>query len=619
MAIPTKKIYGRNGKLIFDPNNPEDVKNYREKQPLMEAFNLVRGLTDPRGGGGLFGMARKATSKVVSKAVAKETVKKAAKSTTKRSSKKVTTTENKVEKPNLTLENLKKALNPSSGLPGSLPKVGNNKSLSASNKSLTSNTPKSRTVQKTLPAGEESKSVIKTAPPRVRTLSDFMKQQSEVITPLLPDVKTLPSGSTKLPKINNVLEQQAKVNATRKTVNNTTRNVEVPKTSNNVPFPSMKDVLNKQLNPSNPFGLKLLFEDAVGRFKIGDSKIAASQVSKEIPTTIPNATKKIKSSDNLFKNRYGKEEFKKIYSDFDKFKLNDDVINNSFLKGLSIAGASGVGAGTVYFSMKNKSDVKLDETKLKDSTKYKGVKIIKVDGKDKGIIKDNKTGKWRYFNEDKDGELLPQKIKPQERKVTGGGYTPIDKTKKDNEVKNQEKSGLAIGGGDGGGGSKSPNTGGGSGSSNNQKTITGSGTTTPRSKTGQAFDKAFAEARKQAGGAGGIFEWNGKKYGTALEGETVPKNRVEVGKTTTPVTIKNDYPTTKTDPTLEMAMEQDSIRQQMATKPLSSLVFKPTSKAVDVRNVMDEQDALRSIRADNKLPLKKKKYGGNLAMLKYMK
>jgi hypothetical protein len=59
--------------------------------------------------------------------------------------------------------------------------------------------------------------------------------------------------------------------------------------------------------------------------------------------------------------------------------------------------------------------------------------------------------------------------------------------------------------------------------------------------------------------------------------------------------------------------------EKIATKPLSSIVFKPTSKAVDVRNVMDEQDALRSIRADNKLPLKKKKYGGNLAMLKYMK
>ena len=74
-------------------------------------------------------------------------------------------------------------------------------------------------------------------------------------------------------------------------------------------------------------------------------------------------------------------------------------------------------------------------------------------------------------------------------------------------------------------------------------------------------------------------------------------------------------------------MQQDSIRQQMATKPLptkplSSLVFKTTAKAAEtqkIRNTMDEQNALRSIIADNRMPLKKKSYGGNLAMLKYMK
>jgi hypothetical protein len=543
MAIPTKKIYGRNGKLMFDPNNPEDVRNYKEKQPLMEAFNLVRGLTDPRGGGGLFGMARKAASKVVSKAVAKETVKKAAKSTTKRSSKKVTTTENKVEKPNLTLENLKKALNPSSGLPGPLPKVGSNKSLSTSNKSLTFNTPKSRTSQKTLPAGEESKAVIKTAVPKVRTLSDFMRQQSEVITPLLPDVKTLPSGSTKLPKINNILEQQAKVNATRKTVNNTTRNVEVPKTSNNVPLPSMKDVLNKQLNPSNPLGLKLPFKDAV------QTAEKAKEIVKEIP--------------------------KEKLDNFSKLVLGT--------AGLGIAGGISYQGYKGYQGLTSKpTDLsKVNENDLRDSKVYKDVKILKTPNGDRGIVKDPTTGKWKYFNE-KEGVKLPK------GNVGLGDGPPIGLN--DN---NQNKG-------------------------NNQGSNK-SGITTPRSKTGQSFDKAFAEARKQAGGAAGIFEWNGKKYGTALKGETVPKDRVEVGKTTAPVTIKNDYPTTKTDPTLEMAMEQDSIRQQMATKPLSSLVFKPTSKAVDVRNVMDEQDALRSIRADNKLPLKKKRYGGNLAMLKYMK
>ena len=343
MGVPTKKIYGRNGKLMFDPSNPEDVRNYKEKQPLMEALKLVQGLTDPRGGGGLFGMAKKAASIVMSKEIAKETVKKV----TRKSNKKATpTVKEVVEKPvEIVKETLSRLLKP-------IPKLNKSKSFT---------TAKAKNALDKIPKDK-------------------------------PSIKTTPTKSDDvIPKIN------------RKT----------------------------SYSPEKP--------NSIGSFKIGESAVGTSQTSKVIPKTIPSnipkATEKIKDSDNLFKNRYGKEEFKKIYSDFDKFKLNDDVINNSFLKGLSIAGASGVGAGTVYFSMKNKSDVKLDETKLKDSTKYKGVKIIKVDGKDKGIIKDNKTGKWRYFNEDKDGVLLPQKLKSQERKVTGGGYTPIDKTKKDNEVK----------------------------------------------------------------------------------------------------------------------------------------------------------------------------------------
>jgi hypothetical protein len=530
MATPNKKMYDRKGKLIFDPNNPEDVRRQEEINKQIEMAKELFSIVDPRGGGGIGAMA-----KGISKAA---------------------------------LANMAKSKFAQNKATQILELFGK-KPMTRGKKAVTKKT--TPTVKEVV---EKPVEIVK------ETLSRLLK----------PIPKLNKSKSFTTAKAKNALDEIPKDKPAVKT--KPTKSDEV------IPKINRKE----SYSPVKP--------NSIGSFKIGESAVGTSQTSKVIPKTIPSnipkATEKIKDSDNLFKNRYGKEEFKKIYSDFDKFKLNDDVINNSFLKGLSIAGASGVGAGTVYFSMKNKSDVKLDETKLKDSTKYKGVKIIKVDGKDKGIIKDNKTGKWRYFNEDKDGELLPQKIKPQERKVTGGGYTPIDETKKDNEVKKQEENGLAIGGGDGGGGSKSPTTG-------------GSRTTTPRSKTGQAFDKAFAEARKQAGGAAGIFEWNGKKYGTALKGETVPKDRVEVGKTTTPVTIKNDYPTTKTDPTLEMAMEQDSIRQQMATKPLSSLVFKPTSKAVDVRNVMDEQDALRSIRADNKLPLKKKRYGGNLAMLKYMK
>jgi hypothetical protein len=296
--------------------------------------------------------------------------------------------------------------------------------------------------------------------------------------------------------------------------------------------------------------------------------------------------------------------------DFNKFKLDGDVINKplaNVIEGAALVGkgamvTGGLGVGSALFSSDNRIsspvDLKrIDKSKLKDSN-IEGVKTIRgSDGKDYGIKWNNTTKSWDYYR--------------------GGGKPVVKQTNP-----KQEKSGLAIGGGD-----SKRNDSSGTGSGGNQRTTTGSGTTKPRSATGQAFDKAFAEARKQAGGAGGIFEFNNKKYGTALEGETVPKNRVEVGKTTAPVTIKNDYPTAKTDPTLEIAMQQDSIRQQMATKPLptkplSSLVFKTTAKAAEtqkMRNTMDEQNALRSIIADNRMPLKKKRYGGNLAMLKYMK
>ena len=274
-----------------------------------------------------------------------------------------------------------------------------------------------------------------------------------------------------------------------------------------------------------------------------------------------------------------------------------------------LAGVLGAGAETIAYGMrlsnkdnkKTKTPQKTGPVDLKRITNTKpsnieGVRTVKgTDGKDYGIVWDNKTQSWDYYRGDKTKKTSEPEVKRED--VGGGGYTPI----KDNK---------------------------GSGTGSGGKTTTGGGTSTkPRSAIGQAFDKAFAEARKQAGGAGGIFEFNNKKYGTALEGETVPKNRVEVGKTTAPVTIKNDYPTAKTDPTLEIAMQQDSIRQQMATKPLptkplSSLVFKTTAKAAEtqkMRNTMDEQNALRSIIADNRMPLKKKRYGGNLAMLKYMK
>ena len=125
---------------------------------------------------------------------------------------------------------------------------------------------------------------------------------------------------------------------------------------------------------------------------------------------------------------------------------------------------------------------------------------------------------------------------------------------------------------------------------------------------------------------GGSGTNTGSRTGSGGKTTTGGGATTPVKPTVTPATttyVGNEY--AKANPDIEKAMQEDSIKQQRImytekmSKPLSSIVFKPTSKAVDVRNVMDEQDALRSIRADNKLPLKKKKYGGNLAMLKYMK
>ena len=317
--------------------------------------------------------------------------------------------------------------------------------------------------------------------------------------------------------------------------------------------------------------------------------------------------------------------------DFNKFKLDGDVINKplaNVIEGAALVGkgamvTGGLGVGSALFSSENRIsspvDLKrIDKSKLKDSN-IEGVKTIRgSDGKDYGIKWNNTTKSWDYYR--------------------GGGKPVVKQTTPKQETITKEKSGLAIGGGDGGGGTKENNSSG-TGSGGNQRTTTGGGTgTKPRSATGQAFDKAFAEARKQAGGAGGIFEWNGKKYGTALEGETVPKNRVEVGKTTTTLMGDEEY---KKDPRLAILRQEDDDRQLLAraeaqkkemkefkptesldvlpmpTKPLSSLMFK-TAPLNPKTNSRVEPVSYDTIDTKSK-KLRKKRYGGNLAMLKYMK
>jgi hypothetical protein len=439
----------------------------------------------------------------------------------------------------------------------------------------------------------------------------------------------------------------------KKATSDISANVVTPRSAKSERINSLSNQLpSSRFNPNIVTSTARKKSKEIGGFKIGESAIETSKASKVVPKTTPTITPNIPTTvptsgttvpiKEMWKTplptpsytidgfRIGGTEAKSILNKlkdseaartatkkaFEKSnaeiikkgiessnkKITDKVIGAGLLTGVL-----GAGAGTTYYGMQlsnkdNKQttgpvDLKrIDKSKLKPS-KVEGVSIVKgSDGKDYGIKWNNTTKSWDYYRGNNKPVVEPITPKPKivkEEDIKDGNVTPID--------------------------------------NNNQNKKTGTGdSTTPRSATGQAFDKAFAEARKQAGGASGIFEWNGKKYGTALKGETVPKDRVEVGKTTAPVTIKNEYPTAKSDPSLEQAIQEDSIRQQremylekIATKPLSSIVFKPTSPTVLRRDKLDESDALYRIKGANlirnKLPLEKKRYGGNLAMLKYMK
>lgn len=514
MAIPTKKIYGNNGKVIFDPSNPEDVRRQKELNKQIEMAKELFSLVDPRGGGGIGAMA---------KGISKAFGAKAAKALFK---------QNKAKQ----IADL---------------------------------------VTKPMTRGKKAKSTVKEVVEKKPTIPTTVPTSGSTVSDKIKSLyDQLSSGK---PKQSNILESVKNV---RELAEKQAKNAPTTTTPK-----SIRD--SWKYRPEGEY-----WDDG---FRMGGTEAKSILSKLKDSEAAKNAAKK------------GNAEI-----------IKKGVEKSNAQTAMSIAALTSViggGAGATYYGMQlsNKDNKKtttpqktgpvdlkrINPSKLKPSS-IPGVSITTaiVNGKEKefGIVWDNKTQSWDYYRSDKTKKT--ETPKPDlKREDVGGGYTPI----KDNRGNGTESGG---------------------------KTTTGGGTgTKPRSATGQAFDKAFAEARKQAGGAGGIFEFNNKKYGTALEGETVPKNRVEVGKTTTPVTIKNDYPTAKTDPTLEIAMEQDSIRQQMATKPLptkplSSLVFKTTAKAAEsqkIRNSMDEQNALRSIIADNRMPLKKKRYGGNLAMLKYMK
>jgi len=498
MAIPTKKVYGRNGKLIFDPSNPEDVRNYKEKQPLMEALKLVQGLTDPRTGGGLTGATRiinrAANAKIDKTKFAQNKAKQILELVTKpmtRGKKAVTRTVKKA-----TTDVPANVVSPRSAKSERISSLSNQLPSSRFNPNIVTSTARKKSKEiggfKIGESAIETSKASKVVPKTTPTVTPTVTPKADALTPNIP---------TRVPSLRGYTPEEAKQ--------------------------VMKDIVLKNKGKENK---------VVARRSL-EGKIISLIAQKETGFRA-SVKQSIEESNKKAAMTIG-----------------------------ALTGVLGAGAGTVAYGMglSNKDnkqttgpvDLKrINKSKLKPS-KIEGVYITSalVDGKmkDFGIKWNNSTSKWEYYKGG--GKPVVKQTTPKQETVKdntgGGGYTPI----KDNK--------------------KTTGTGGG-----NQTTTTGGG--------------------------------GGTK--TPVKPTVAPVTSTYVG---------NEY--AKANPDIEKAMEEDSIRQQREmytekmSKPLSSIVFKPTSKAVDVRNVMDEQDALRSIRADNKLPLKKKRYGGNLAMLKYMK
>jgi hypothetical protein len=503
MAIPTKKVYGRNGKLIFDPSNPEDVRNYKEKQPLMEALKLVQGLTDPRTGGGLTGATRiinrAANAKIDKTKFAQNKAKQILELVTKpmtRGKKAVTRTVKKA-----TTDVPANVVSPRSAKSERISSLSNQLPSSRFNPNIVTSTARKKSKEiggfKIGESAIETSKASKVVPKTTPTVTPTVTPKADALTPNIP---------TRVPSLRGYTPEEAKQ--------------------------VMKDIVLKNKGKENKVAARRSLEGKI------ISLIAQKETGfrASVKQSIEESNKKAAMTIG------------------------------------ALTGVLGAGAGTTYYGMglSNKDnkqttntqktgpvDLKrIDKSKLKPS-KVEGVYITSalVDGrmKDFGIKWNNTTKGWEYYKGD--GKPVVKQTTPKQETVKentgGGGYTPI----KDNK--------------------KTTGTGGG-----NQTTTTGGGSGTK----------------------------------TPVKPTVAPVTSTYVG---------DEY--YKANPDLEKAIQEDSIRQQREmytekmSKPLSSIVFKPTSKAVDVRNVMDEQDALRSIRADNKLPLKKKRYGGNLAMLKYMK
>ena len=497
MATPSKKMYDRKGKLIFDPSNPEDVRRQEEINKQIEMAKELFSIVDPRGGGGIGAMARG-----ISKAA--------------------------------------------------LARMSKSK--------FTQNKAKQIADLVTKPMTRGKKAVTKKATP---TVKEVVETKPTIPTNIPTSGTTVPD---KIKSLNNAeIKAFETVKNIRELAEKQVKNTSVPKDK---PYVSVSDHIRELMR------LRRLSKKGPTREEmkaIYQKHQKAKNIAKEILDNkkFKTESEKIREANKPF---YEKSISEAISKSNKKIAIGTNIVG-----GLATAGG-------VYYGMQSLSnkdnkqttntqktgpvDLKrIDKTKLRDSN-IEGVKTIKgSDGKDYGIKWNNTTKGWEYYKGD--GKPVVKQTTPKQETVKdntgGGGYTPI----KDNK--------------------KTTGTGGG-----NQTTTTG--------------------------GTGG----------------TKPTTTPTVTKT--PLMGDEYY---KKNPSLATLRQQDDDRQLLAraeaqkkemmefeptkelpvlptpTKPLSSLVFK-TAPLNPKTNSRVEPVSYTNIETNSK-KLKKKSYGGNLAMLKYMK
>ena len=410
------------------------------------------------------------------------------------------------------------------------------------------------------PMTRGKKAVPKAAKKATPTIKEVVETKPTIPT-------TIPtSGSTASDKIKSLSNAEIKafesVKNARELAEKQAKNA--PTTTTNAPKKSVSDIIRENI-ANRKLGTKGFTREEIKDYNQKTAK--GLQTAKDIVSKNLERVKELKTESETFYQKSVPESIAAINK-----KITDRAIGAGV-----IAGVIGAGAGTTYYGMqlsnkdnkKTTTPQKTGPVDLKRITNTKpsnieGVRTVKgTDGKDYGIVWDNKTQSWDYYR----GNKTTEKPKPEVKKedVGGGGYTPI----KDNK---------------------------GSGTGSSGKTTTGGGATTPvkpavtpaTTLMGDEYYKANPDlqTRRQA------------------DDDRQLLARAEAQKKE----MKEFKPTESLD------------ILPMPTKPLSSLMFKTSTLNPKTNSRVEpvSYDTIDTVDTKSK-KLRKKNYGGNLAMLKYMK